>query len=468
MTSLLSYHIASRQHEQITYCHIYLLFSDRRHKRRSDEDDEGPERKRVKYTSKSSFTKKTAYISVPHLDISLKTSTVTCYRDSGISEENFICTRDASVTELLSKVTAGPAAILVTSPPCTGKTTLCTLLRQKLQAMSAHFVFVDFAAYHPKNGPISEHFKSYCGQGYSDVFATNILTYVIIDEWQRIYATSRDEVINCFSSTTPEQVAEDHQGFHNAVKLALNNPRLRFICFASYGTDKIGSLFGSPVIFPVKTSKFAYFAEDEMTELLTDFKDRTQNKWIRESGVPDNLRGFLHDALRYHVGYVARTLSLVNEMCLSLRDERSLQSFLYSKELLENLANLRGTISRIDPPPDNELDALKELVRKGGEDDLSSSSVYLNFIRYGWVMLDQTKISLPCPYSKDILYDRLFHTSRPKADPFENLEQFLLAFLKQLPTELLSKAISLRRDGPILEALWCVSISLSSQTNFLA
>jgi hypothetical protein len=101
-------------------------------------------------------------------------------------------------------------------------------------------------------------------------------TYVVVDEWQRIYATTPEEIHTCYQSTDPQAVAQDNIAFHNAVKRAVNNPNLKFICFASYGTDKIGALLGSPVVFPQKTSEFAYFTYEEITELLDDFKGRTR------------------------------------------------------------------------------------------------------------------------------------------------------------------------------------------------
>jgi hypothetical protein len=160
-----------------------------------------------------------------------------------------------------------------------------------------------------------------------------------------------EEIHTCYQSTNLQAVAQDHVAFHNAVERAINNPNLKFICFASYGTDKISAL-GSPVVFPV---------------ILDDFKRRTRAEWVRTEGVPDLLRFFLHDALNNHVGYTVRTLYLINESIGTVHDVESLQMLLYSKRLLEYLTTLRGSPSRIDPLPDDERVTLEELILRGAK-----------------------------------------------------------------------------------------------------
>jgi hypothetical protein len=99
---------------------------------------------------------------------------------------------------------------------------------------------------------------------------------------------------------------------------------------------------------------------------------------------------------------------------------------LYSKRLLEYLTALRGSPSRIDPLPDDERVALEELILRGGKDDLGQG--YLPQIYSVWrVMLtDPNTISLPCPYSVDIIYNCIFHRpQRPKNDEFTSLCDFM-------------------------------------------
>jgi hypothetical protein len=96
--------------------------------------------------------------SAPTLDLSLRSSMVLCYRDNSISEENFIWARKKSISKLLSM--ADTTGLLVTSPPCTGKTSLCVLLLEELRAQAKDFVYVDFAHYHPMKGTISSDYSA--------------------------------------------------------------------------------------------------------------------------------------------------------------------------------------------------------------------------------------------------------------------------------------------------------------------
>jgi hypothetical protein len=45
-------------------------------------------------------------------------------------------------------------------------------------------------------GTISDHFKSACDSDYSAVFDANTPTYVVVDEWQRIYQKRSTLAIN--------------------------------------------------------------------------------------------------------------------------------------------------------------------------------------------------------------------------------------------------------------------------------
>lgn len=375
----------------------------------------------------------------------------------GLHESNFVTTRKPSITTVLELVEVHNS-VLIASPPFTGKTSLCTLLIGELQRLSQNFVFVDLVTYHPDREDLSTFFERKCGRKYEDIFTSTHPLYVLIDEWQKIYPSTIDEVTSCYASNNPTSIAASHQQFHFHLKAALRNEALKFICFSSYGSEKIGSSSQTPVQFSFKTSDFAFFKEEEIQELLTDFSQRTQLHWIRSNGVPELLHTFLHEVLSYHVGYVARALSEINMHSLSCKDERSLELLLYSKMMLQALSSQRASPSWQDNLSSNQVNSFKELLRKGGRDNFLNSTDYLFFVRQGWVILRDSEISLPCPYSKEILWNHFFGQTRPHTDPFTCLNEFMRTFLKNLSTSFLIGTLSTSAGGHILEALWCVCV----------
>lgn len=71
-----------------------------------------------------------------------------------------------------------------------------------------------------------------------------------------------------------------HKAFHDSLKVAFSSRFLRFICFSSYGDQKAGSTCSTPYNFGLKYTKFCYFTQQEITELLEDFNARSQLQWI--------------------------------------------------------------------------------------------------------------------------------------------------------------------------------------------
>jgi len=82
----------------------------------------------------------------------------------------------------------------------------------------------------------------------------------------------------------------------------------------------------------------------------------------------------------------------------------------------------------------------------------------IEFVKKGWVTHDgRGTISLPCPISREVLFLEMYGMNRPKSDSFDNLSQFILAFLSCLSSNFISKSLSLSIDkkGTLLESFWC-------------
>jgi len=264
-------------------------------------------------------------------------SFVSGFANEGYSPGNFNSPRSDTLSQLFQLAEARKS-VLVASPSFTGKTTMWNLFKKFLEAKDIPVLSFTLLHYDPDEKSLNQFLKEkmeyQCG-GNSlswDHWNETLETcYLLVDEYQMTFATNDADVRLMWPQLKEDQVKSvvaTHKKFHEHLKGASSSP-LRIICFSSCGSEKPGSLLSTPFAFGKRVS-FCQFSSLEMEEIFKDFVNRTILGWIKKGGLPSSFKAAVSEMTSSHVGFVANILAEVNLKRLTIIDEDSLISFLFS------------------------------------------------------------------------------------------------------------------------------------------
>jgi hypothetical protein len=131
---------------------------------------------------------------------------------------------------------------------------------------------------------------------------------------------------------------------------------------------------------------------------------------------------------------------------------------LYSPKIIRSVSAERASPSlmELNQLREEEKATLLELLRSESK-PINESQYYVQFVKKGWLKLDEGTVSFPCHFSKEILYLHFYGLNRPIKDEFDSLEQFMFAFLQRLPRNFLATSLSksIDKSNTLLEIFWC-------------
>jgi hypothetical protein len=410
-------------------------------------------------------------------------SIVIGYSSEGIWSENFNTLRERTVEEIINTLTV-MKQILIHSPTFTGKSSLCHLIAQELLERGNRVFTFNMLEYKFGEETLEEFWIRKYSVSYSRYFELKATTdvYILIDEYQMTYASSTENVRTLLTSLGRptdklEQVVASHQHFHSTIKQMRGRNEtdlnIKLLCFSSYCSNKIGSLLSSPSEeFGVKLSKFGKFSPWEIDELFEDFISRTRISFIRTSkSFPASIKELIVKLTDGHIGYLSAILHEINSVPLICTDEKSLARYIHSQALYRVLCGKRPPVD-ISTLTKEKQEAMKVLWRKG-TDSLDSSQFYDEFIRRGFIAIDDNNVvKLFCPLAKQLMLMDLCLPIRPLKDNYNTLPEFFHAFLSSLDSAIFKSSLSINSEGRILESLWQeefyrLSCSLLSTTTLI-
>jgi hypothetical protein len=243
------------------------------------------------------------------------------------------------VTNIIKRVTT-QRTFLIHFPPFTGKTSLPQLVADHLNKNSCHVYFFDLLEYSPFTNNINNFIEKIIGCNVKDIRSRSNNgdpVYLIFDEFQKLYSITPEQVEKMYRVEDPseQQIADCHSEFvTGGFKSLSSNQEVAILCFASYG-DLLISECNTPFRFKDITSEYGYFTEDEVDDLLRDFKERTQIEWIKtKRELPSFLKEFISKMTYYHVGYTSAILGKINIQKKENESEMKLFTYIILVKLL--------------------------------------------------------------------------------------------------------------------------------------
>jgi len=160
-------------------------------------------------------------------------SLVSGFTNDGFNPSGFCTFHDDSVSSII----ALNSNCLFASPPFTGKTSLCQLIKQKLDTNNICNLHMTFLSY----DPTCEHIIDYCerklGRKFSSLEEEKNYTYILFDELQVSYPSKEEEIKSCFhipNQMDIKEIASQHKVFHNQMKSLMQNCNIRILGFSAY------------------------------------------------------------------------------------------------------------------------------------------------------------------------------------------------------------------------------------------
>jgi len=432
---------------------------------------------------------------------------VQSFTEEGFHTTNFYTLRANSIAELRHDVD-NYKSLLIASTPFTGKTSLSILLHNSLLSSNVKSCLIRLSDYEPKFQSLDDFILQCTGISLTALFDPTEVIYILFDEFQKTYPNTQKQVIDAYfysdlqerieiekkedmkyletqrskrskpneniTVSTPEKRAFDyvcatyqlligkiafqHGNLQSKLKTALSNKNFRLICFSSYGDQKVGSECSTPYTFGRKLTKYAYFSDDEMNELLADFTQRSQLFWFKKSEEILYLKQYLQERASFHIGFVSSILGHINYYPVQLASFTALCDYLISPKITHLISTKRATPSETEfnRLTVEEKAALIQLLQ-ADKVSLNDSEFYLSFVKKGWLKLEDRQVSFPCSLSKDVFYFEFYGLNRPEEDKFTTLEAFMEEFLLQLPLSFFVNSLSVSKDKPntFLEIFWC-------------
>lgn len=393
-------------------------------------------------------------------DFVLSKDMVTSFVSDGLLADNFYSSRKPAVSEIIRALDR-KQRVLVSSPPFTGKTSLCALVHLQLLEEKKRVCFFNLLKYDSSKYTILEWMQARSSEQPEKIFESEEPLYLLFDETQVLYPTTEKQMEQlkcCENADIPNRLYALNK-FWQYVKDA-PRAQTRILCFASYGrVSPSDTLLSTPFNFERRLS-FSNFTDSDLDELFADFSCRTQNAQLRKP-FPNAAREKIVDLTNGHVGYVSAILHYLNTEP-SIHDElsmlRGLESYGYSDFAL---------CQRITPNWFSlTLEQREELVRiwclsAVPFDEHNPSHEF--FIRKGWLAYadgNREVIALPCPLSKQLFLSKLHIPNRPLEDHFTHLTDFMWQFLRTLSKDRLATTLSKEKCGDklLMEKFWQVKL----------
>lgn len=393
---------------------------------------------------------------------------VKSFFDEGFHTTNFYTLRKESIAELKKEVDSCKS-LLIASTPFTGKTSLSILLHNYLIKSNLKSCLIRLSDYRPKTQSLEDFIVECTGGSLTTLLNPNEIVYVIFDEFQLTYPSTQKQVVDAYfyselleridiektedayrladetqrpkrSKTTNIRVSAEtrafefvcsqhqsliykiafqHENLQRLAKTALSNKYFRLICFSSYGDQKAGSECATPYTFGSKLTKYAYFSNEEMDELLLDFTQRSLLSWFQKPDEVSFLKRYLEERASFHIGFVSSILGHINLKPTELASFSALCDYLNSPKVTLLISTKRATPSETEfnRLTVDEKTALIEVLQKD-QVPLVNSKYYLSFVKKGWLKLEDCKVSFPCLQAKDVFYLEFYGLNRAEKDNF--------------------------------------------------
>ena len=367
--------------------------------------------------------------------------------------------RAASVSEIISQINKY-VIFLIQSSPFTGKTSLLELVADELVRQKEKVITLSLLGYSPQIDNLSDFVvKKLNIPSYETIFKPKERTYLLIDEYQKLYPLTAQSIQECYSISTERvaTAAANHIQWMENLKEASQNEHFRCLCFSGYCCYKRATIASTPPSITTKTTKYAKFTDQEMGELFSDFTLRTQISCIRQnSQIPPAFQLAVQELSGNHVGYTSAIIHFVNDNAHCVKTEEDLLTLLKSPRLYQFLLPLRptSTYSGLDDP---EKELLKLFLINTS---VPQEDKWLSLLCRGWVsILNPTEpnspLCLPSSLSRQLLLMSVYGKITPKAPgQITSLENLLNGFLQQISKKILQETLRLLTVP--YEAFWQV------------
>lgn len=315
-----------------------------------------------------------------------------------IEAEAAVTLRDRKVAEIIQEVDA-EGAVLVRSPPMSGKTSMCSLIARKLRSSGKSVVHVSMLNLLETDMSLdpTAHWTWFWDKftGHPLLHWVKQGSYIIVDGTQSLYGIA-----------PPLPVVD----FWKAVKSSKENAsttQAKFILFCSFSGSSIS---GAGTFTEPLGVDFMSLRPDEVDELYTSYHERLAGQSIP---IDKDIFEMMVDRCGGHIGFIRATLThMYNHFVpgyLSSRPPLSRQAiveFLHSSSLITSLAQIRAVASaELTSKP-----AVKELLMRvlnSGDYTMQyfdTNAVMLMLIKSGMLVhVRGGKVGFASPIIKDVL-----------------------------------------------------------------